>query len=79
MKPAQVKSNGIDFQALAQAHGYVKARQLLAQATIQSQQNKMKRALQSLCVAVFIKGVQDKERPLKRYSKSKLYVILCRK
>jgi Leucine-rich repeat (LRR) protein len=42
MKPAPIKPNGIDFQSLAQEHGYVKARQLLAQASILSQQNKIK-------------------------------------
>lgn len=41
-KPPTIKPNGIDFQALAQTHGYVKARQLLAQANIQTQQNKIK-------------------------------------
>jgi leucine-rich repeat protein SHOC2 len=41
-KPVSIKPNGIDFQSLAKDHGYVKARQLLAQANIQSQQAKIK-------------------------------------
>lgn len=35
-------SSEIDFQKLAKEHGYVKARQLLQQATVKAQQNKIK-------------------------------------
>ena len=47
-KTPSIKPNGIDFQSLADKHGYVKARQMLAQVTIQSQQAKIKSVEQEL-------------------------------
>ncbi|KAJ1423724.1 hypothetical protein B484DRAFT_398556 [Ochromonadaceae sp. CCMP2298] len=43
-----IKPNGIDFDAMAREHGFVKARQLLAQATIRSQQETIKRVERDL-------------------------------
>lgn len=42
MKQNTIKPNGIDFAVMARENGYMKARQLLSQATIQTQQNKIR-------------------------------------